>query len=94
MKIGAETKYNIGQTVYYVLPSRVTNEDYDAFIYELEILEIHIIDCNDNYVYRTDPIYCKTSLLEIMYENELFEKLKYAQDYAEKQGYKKVKVLC
>lgn len=30
MKIEAETKYNIGQTVYYVLPSRVTNEDYDA----------------------------------------------------------------
>lgn len=39
MKIEAETKYNIGQTVYYVLPSRVTNEDYDAFIYELEILD-------------------------------------------------------
>lgn len=85
MKIEIETKYNIGQSVYYVSKETLRGCLYDAYIHKVDITAIHIIDDNGNYVYET--------FKGLLFENQLFEKLKYAKEYAEKQDYKKVKYI-
>lgn len=85
MKIEIETKYNIGQSAYYVSKATLNGCQYNAFIHKVDITAINIIDDNCNYVYETYK--------GALFENQLFEKLKDAKKYAEKQGYKKVKYI-
>lgn len=85
MKIDIETKYKIGQDLYYLRKEVISGTGYDAYIYKVTIQSIQIIDYFGNYVYETNK--------GCLFENQFFEKLNQVKEYAKTQGYKEVKYI-
>ena len=84
-KIEIETKYNIGQSVYYVSRPTLSCCIYETYIHKVDITAIHIFDDNSNFCYETYK--------GLLFENQLFRKLKDAKEYAKKQGCEKIKYI-
>jgi hypothetical protein len=85
MKIEIETKYNIGQSAYYVSKPTLSCFIYEVYIHKVYITAINIVDDESNFCYETYQ--------GVLYENQLFKKLKDAKEYAKKQGYEKIKYI-
>lgn len=85
MKINIETKYNIGQYLYMFEKSWLKSSQYQGHIHKVQIIAIHIIDENNNYVYETHK--------GLIQENQLYEKLKDLKQYLKDNGYINIKYI-
>lgn len=83
MKINIETKYNIGEYLYMFEKSWLKGSQYQGHIHKEQIMAIHIIDDNNNYLYET----CKG----LLHENQFYVKLKDLKQELNNQGYTNIK---